>query len=472
MREAMELTVQQLLIFHTFLVGMLLCISGVALKRKGLFKWTTAGFWAWSAFALYYGLSPLAAVITGELSYYQIALDVSGGMERGVWILLMALAGMGAFFIAYGRTRPAARAMGLLAGEQPLNLGMLSVMLAFLGLGFYSLLSFRAGLLNRPGEVIIEQGRFVGQVSGYEQVAYLFLIVPSLYLLYSSRLLQRLCGWGLAGGFVILSLPHGWARFITVSMLVAISIVITMRGERRKPPAVMILAVILAGATFQVRGHSEWTLSSSYAEFANDLTEVPERGLGILTGADTSMLPTWYVESYLKDTLTHYDYGLPLLNYLLTGWLPNRLFPGKYFLIDWLDRATGRGYPPIIDTLLYGAKSSLLGSFYAHGGWLAIVALAYLAGVLSRKLDGWVEISSPQLLQAVGTAWMSALWMVWGSSDTWAINLLGAMAIPGVALWLAAPKYRARGKARGVHGEMGATSQINGEIEGRLLEQR
>ncbi len=52
------------------------------------------------------------------------------------------------------------------------------------------------------------------------------------------------------------------------------------------------------------------------------------------------MLPTFYLESYSKDHLTGYDYGIPLINYILTGWIPNRNFPQKYFLMDWL-----RGQP-------------------------------------------------------------------------------------------------------------------------------
>ena len=148
----------------------------------------------------------------------------------------------------------------------------------------------------------------------------------------------------------------------------------------------------------------------------------------------------WKATSKIHST--GFDYGLPLVNYLITGWVPNRIFPQKYFIIDFLASITNKNYPVYIDTMLFGGKSTLFGSFYSHGWLIGVVLGAILIGFLSRKMDGMLRENSPQLIKAVGISWMSVLWMVWGSADYWGINVLGAITIPAIVLWLFSPKYK------------------------------
>ena len=147
------------------------------------------------------------------------------------------------------------------------------------------------------------------------------------------------------------------------------------------------------------------------------------------------MLATWYLESYAVEKYTGYSYGLPIVNYVLTSWIPTRIFPQKYFIVDYL-RSQSRPLTPSIDRALYGAKSSLLGSFYGEGGLVGVILLAALAGFLSRKLDGMVTPDAPLLVRTTGIAWMSVLWMVWGSSDTWGLMTFGILGLPALFLWL------------------------------------
>ena len=438
------ISVEILLYTHVVTISLVLLVSSYILARRGLFRWTTAGFWAWVAFLLYFVLHPLASLLQKDIYQYKYYLDVAGGVERGWWILFVAGFGIIVFFIAYLNTKPSSTRFKLNPGNQPITLQILMIIILFMGIGFYSLLTYRASLLRTSGEVIIEQGRFVGTITGYETVGYLFLYVPILFLMLSSSFQLRWFGVLISLVFLYLSLPHAWSRYATVSMVIAIALVDTVRRGRRWPRLFLIFAILVLAVVYQVRSHTTWTFSSSVSEFAKTLTEIPDSGIGVLASADTAMLPTWYVDSYLRDTLSGYDYGLPVLNYIVSGWIPNRIFPEKYFLIDALAKRTDRNYPEIIDLLLYGAKPTLVGSFYEHGGWLAVMLLSLLTGFLCRKLDGWLLDDSPQLLKAVGISWMSVMWMIWGSHDYWGVTVLGAMAIPAIALWLISPKFITR----------------------------
>ena len=63
-----------------------------------------------------------------------------------------------------------------------------------------------------------------------------------------------------------------------------------------------------------------------------------------------------------------------------------------------------------------------------------------LAGWLFRKLDGMLSVDSPVLVRSLGIAWLSMMWMVWGSHDFWGLMLMGSLALPAIALWIGLPK--------------------------------
>ena len=96
--------------------------------------------------------------------------------------------------------------------------------------------------------------------------------------------------------------------------------------------------------------------------------------------------------------------------------------------------------------MLYGGKSSLLGSFYAEGGLIGVILLSALTGFLMRKLDGMVMAEAPPLVLATGIMWMGLLWIIWGSSDFWAISNFGVIAAPAAGLWLLLPKIPRRAR--------------------------
>jgi hypothetical protein len=430
-------SVEKLITVHLVIVSGLLLIIAYLLRRCHLFRWSTAGFWAWVAFALYYVLNPLSSLLQKDLYLYQVNLTISGGTERGLWILGVTVMGILAFYFSYFRTPPVKITWNL--SVRHLTLSMVIVLVPFLVFGLYSLLAYHASTVEINKELIISSGRFTGQVSGYENIGYMFLFVPTLLLLLADSPYTRVTGWIVAGLFFFLSLPNGWSRYVLVSLLLAVSLADSVRRNSVLPRLWMLPLLLVITVALQQRGHAQWTLATAGNELLGLASSSFENVGKAISGQDTAMLANWYLESYTKDTITGYDYGLPVINYLATGWIPNPLFPQKYFLVDWL-RTRQPSVPVYIEEILYGTKSTLLGGFYDEGGMVAVVLLAALVGYLSRKLDGMLSQDSPLLVQAVGVAWISVLWMVWGSSDSWGVMTLGTLVLPSLVVWLVAPK--------------------------------
>jgi oligosaccharide repeat unit polymerase len=422
-------------------VGLTLIFFAVKLRKAGLLRWTSSGFWALASFALYFVASPAACALSGQLHVYAASLTFVGGTGRGFFILLVTVIGICTFFITYLRTPYKPVYWKLASREQVFNVNTKLILGGFVLLGTWSLLAFKARVIGYSGERVIEGSRFVGSVTGYESNAYLFLILPLFLLLLSKdRLIQKI-GWILSLGFLILTAAAASDRFVVVSFVLGISIVNCVFRGRTLPKATHVLVILLLAALLQVRGHSKW---GSQHEFSTSTQELWSKPLTVLTKPDVSMLPTWYVESQLCDNYRGYDYGLNTLNYVLSGWIPFKYFPEKYFIIDWFEKQRGSYDIDSYRSILFGSKPSLLGSFYEHGGIVAVILCMALSGFLCRRLDGMLSSTSPELVRALGGAIMCQLWMIWGSHDYWAINSAGAIAIPAVFVWLVSRKARRR----------------------------
>lgn len=436
----MNINSDTILLITAIVVLVELLIFGVMLQRKHLFRWTTFGFWSWVAMLLYFVIAPVSVFLSGDRYLYTSRMMIAGGVSRGIWIAFVIVVGIVAFFWVYLSTPGTPKKAKTGPSDFYITPVTALIIIMVVGFGLYSLLTFRSGLLSPTGEVIISSGRFVGSVTGYQSVAHVFLFVPILLLISVRSLTTRVLGYLLAAAYLFLSLPHSHARFSTVSMLIAITIVITLQSKRTWPPVFWIVGVMFLAAVLQIRGHTSWTVSSSAGEILDISSQIPTRASNIFTQTDTAMLATFYLESFLKDTLTGYDYGLPMINYLATGWIPNRIFPQKYFLVDWLRTVQGKAYPPEIDNLLIGSKSSLIGSFYSNGGLVAVLLEMALLAFLLRKLDGMLDESSSGIVRPLGIGWMSMMWMVWGSHDFWGAMLYGTVAMPALLLWFFSPK--------------------------------
>lgn len=433
------MSIKGFLELHVVVIGVFLLLMAWLLIKRHLFCWTSFGFWAWLAFTLYFFLHPAFSLISNDLSRYDTYLDVSGGYWRGLWILSMIVIGIMIYYMVYLKVTMKTVRWQLKQSNQisPIQTGIL---IFFVLIGLYSLVVFRSNLISTADILVIEGGRFTGEITGYQYSAYMLLFIPIFFLLLSNSYKLRIIGWGLFAVFIILALPYGWSRYTIVSIIIALSIADTLRKERAWPRIILGGAIVLSAAILQLRGHTDWSLGKIGGEVLALGEQLPTKVSGVITGTDTAMLPTFYLESYTKDQLSGYDYGIPLINYILTGWIPNRNFPQKYFLTDWLRGRQWKSGSDLIDDMLYGKKSSLIGSFYSDGGWVGVVILMGLMGFLTRKMDGMLANDSPQIVKAVGVSWLCVMWMVWGSHDYWGFMTLGFLTAPGLAYWLVSPK--------------------------------
>jgi oligosaccharide repeat unit polymerase len=431
-------TLEDLLLYQSIITGTILLVFGIVLKRRGLFCWSTTGFWTWVAFALYFFANPLFS-IWWPTGLYRIRLGVAGGLGTGEWIAFVAIVGILTFFIAYLRTSSGPVKWKLRPDDDRLTLPMKLLLFGFISFAFLALLRYRTGILSTSRSLIIEGGRFSGEITGYEFTAHNFVFVPVVFLLSSKSRIRQVVGWFIGGGFVVLRMLDIWNRFTIVSLILAMVTALLVRREQNRPSPLFLVIIIIFVGALQLRGHSR--LSSSQ-EFIHLAKRIPEEIGASLSAVDTAMLPTWYLESYVRDTITGYDYGIPIINYALFGFIPGRIFPQKYFLIDWW-RSEHPVYDPFILGLLEGAKSSLFGSLYGSGGILGVILGSWFVGFLCRKMDGMMNPENPILVKAVGITWLSTLWMIWGSSIPWGLNVIGALALPGIFLWIFSPKQRA-----------------------------
>ncbi|MEJ5223383.1 MAG: hypothetical protein WHV44_02930 [Anaerolineales bacterium] len=429
--------IEELLLTQSILIMVILLIFALAMWRRGLFHWGSAGFWSFAAFTLYYVLNPLASLYS-NMHFYDRSLALSGGMQRAEWIGFVIIIGIISFFLAYLFTPMRKVTWGLdKQKDQQLSLPMLAVLGGFMAFAAFSLLRYRTGLLAGGDGVTTVGGRFVGNTSGYAYTADSFFFFPVIFFLLSASKQRNLMGWVLLLIYVALTMTSSWNRFTVVSMLLAGSIVLVMQGGRKWPHPLFGLVIFMGTGVLVLRGHT--TLDST-TELLGFIQQIPGRIIEIFGSVDSAMLSSFYLESYLRDNITGYLYGLPLINYLVFGFIPSRLFPQKYFLINWLQSMQGPLLNNLLIANLYGSKPSLMGSFYSNGGLVGVILLMVLMGFFLKRIDGMVSKDSPLIVRAIGVAWMCMLWMVWGSHDFWGAMTLGAIAIPGLVLFVIAPK--------------------------------
>jgi len=422
-------------------VGLYLIFWCVVLLKKGLWGLRFSGFWAWVAFLLYFVVNPAFSVYSSTFERYDTRLSLSGRGERALWILAVVLVGITFYYVSYLGTRVGAYKWRLSNNVEKDSGRYLFAFLPFVLFGFYSLLFFRSGLLSSSREIVYSSGRFVGSVIGYEDAGYLFLFVPIVFLLLHPSSFSRLLGSVLFGLFMLMTIPSGWARYAIVSIVAALLIVNDLRQVKKITQLLVIVFGITLAAVLQIRGHVFWQIGSFSENVSAISDEIADGAINVLGSDDISMLSTFYVESFFTEKTSGYDYGVTTLNYLLTGWIPGRLFPQKYFLVDRLSATKFvNSEAQYVGTVLYGGKSTLFGSFYTSGWLFGVMIGSILTGYLTRKIDGMLFPESPLLLKTLAVCWLSVLWIVWGSSQTWGVVRFGVFAIPAMFTWFILPK--------------------------------
>ena len=179
----MNWNLETLLIFHILIIGILLLIIAIMLVKRSQFHWNSVGFWSWVSFLLYFELYPIFSLINHDIYRFKLHLSIAGGINRGLWILFVLFIGILGFFISYFRTPITIVNWGIKTNN--INIPMILVCLFFISFGTYSLLAYRA-LVLKTGEVVLEEGRFLGEVTGYEYGGYKFLFIPIIMAVLSS----------------------------------------------------------------------------------------------------------------------------------------------------------------------------------------------------------------------------------------------------------------------------------------------
>jgi hypothetical protein len=419
------------LALHFLLVIAALTGIAVILRRRGRFHWVSAGFWAWSSMCLYFVAAPLLQWHLGGSELYLKPLSYTEGLPRLITITGCLVLGSGAFFASYLRTRPGQVHFHLPPSGWPRGTWLV-VLLSLLGAG-YSLIAYRGffGYTAGSEPLLIEGGKFVGQVIGYAYVMHTFALFPIIFLI--NRRKTRLLGLFLAMVYVMGRLEDPWDRATIVGLGLSLSMLAVIAGQRFWPRLPFLAGLALLALMLQMRGHVSlsafWESGSLTPAFAKE---------SLAFGPDAAMLPTLWLESYLYDR-AGYTYGLDSLARLAVGPLPRKFFPWKdqvveaLFLPDPLQMAAIPGYE-----LLYGAKSTIVGSFYAYGGIIGVLLGMALLGMLTRKLDGMVSSLSNPAVRVLGLVWLGMYWMVFGSNFEWGAAFLYLSGLPFLLLVLAA----------------------------------
>ena len=396
------------LLLHCLTIGTLLLFILFILRRRQLFHWLSAGFWAWGAFALYFFITPLIQFF-GDPTYLETYLAPTEGLPRMVWVTACVALGITMFFWAYFRSRPGNPTLGLEQEKWPPGTSLI-IVLTLAGAA-YSMITYRGafGFEVTPFE-LEKASKFVGKVTGYETALNICALFPIILLII--RRSTRLLGLAIAGIYLLGKLDDRYDRANAVSLVIGISMALTFVRRRKWPAGVWIVGIMLFTVLLQVRGHYSLT------EFRKSGKMTMSTGRGeVVKGEGAVMLSQFYLKSYLHDK-AGYTYGIPLISSAVFGALPRKYFPWKDWLVEtYLSEKVTRAFQ--MEALMFGSKSSVIGDLYGFGGIWAIFGGMFILGFLTRKLDGWLAPQAPMVIRAMGVVWLSFLWMMIGSALLW-----------------------------------------------------
>lgn len=443
--------IQYALLIHCLVVGLVLVLALLAAHRRGRLTLLHTGTWVLFACSLYFVFNPAAALFTGATDVYEEALlqYTREGSRRVLWMLLVIVAGIVSFFVAYlsaGRSHTPSTPPKRQIRWSTLNIACLAMAI---GIGLYGILFYRTA-----GEFVdsslrdsaqFDQGRIVGGVTGYVTAAHKFYIFPVVLLLFRGPTSVRRFGGLLLLGFVGLRLYDSHDRASVVSLTAAAGMALlahrnasegaTRRRWRARDLVPFVAAALVAGV-LTMRGHS----SISDASLSLDGTPSAQK---LAVESNTAMLPPLYARTYQFDR-KGFDYAVPVLTRALFGWLPRRYFPWKDDLNETLLDQTMRRDTPADFRWIMGPKMTLVGSFYGHGGLIGVVLGMLLLGRGAVALDRLVASGSSDLRRSVGIVWMADAWMMFAGNTVGIMMRMFTTGLPCLMLYVTL-KLQSRG---------------------------
>jgi hypothetical protein len=338
----------------------------------------------------------------------------------------MIVVGAACFYGAYFNTRFKAVTLGV--QDDRLPAGTWIIMTLALLAAAYSIVMFRGSFAVGGDQVMIEGGKFTGDITGYQFVAHMLALFPLVLMLAYKK--TRMVGLVLTACYVMARFEDSWDRQSLVSLLLAISMLAVFCKGKPWPDKIWIFGIALITLILTIRGHRGflvfWRGDALDAQAAQDT---------IAGGGDTTMLASLWVYSFLCERMG-YNYGIPFIQRLLFGFLPRKYFPWKDNLIGPVAPIDSSNLYYEAMEMMFGAKFTVIGDLYSWAGLITVALGMACLGYLSRRLDGMVTGTAPLPIRVLGFLWLGAVWMLFASGVSWSLACLFLNALPFLGLYL------------------------------------
>ncbi len=419
---------QDAFLLHLLSLGGGLSVVCYLLRRQGLLHWLSAGFWMAAAMALYFFLVPLMNWLTGQTFYLESRLAVTEGVSRLQWVTFMITVGIGCFFSVYLNTR--CKPITLKLRDDCLPTGSWIIMILALLAAIYALILFRGPFSISQDNLLIEGGRFTGDITGYQYVSHMFALFPLVLMLAYKK--TRKVGLILTACYILARFEDSWDRQSLISLLIAISMLSTYNQQRKWPDKKWFFIIIIISLILTIRGHS-----SFWDSWRNNSITIDEQTLDdtIAGGGDTAMLATLWVQTFLSDRIG-YNYGIHFINRLLFGFFPRKYFPWKDTILKPIEPTESLNPYKKAMGMMFGAKSTTIGDLYSWAGIVTVALGMACLGYLFRRLDGMVTDGVPLPIRVLGFLWLGEIWMMFAGNLAWALACLFLTSLPFFGLYL------------------------------------
>lgn len=402
--------------------------SIVTLLVFGATCWTKAGIsmerawvWVFISLVLQFAVYPLCVIEVGDWTNFDYYCQGNANFDRTVVICCSLAVFCIAFCIAYLRDPQQGRAKVSAAPPKPPWGFRTWAYLFFFCVAIACVVFIRSkGLADAE----MTDGKHTGDSSGWAIDLHLFGVLPIVYFLTTPRL--RLLGMGLMAAYVGSRLVlDGHDRFsIIVPPLAASLWVWRYGGAYEKKMAIAGAGLLMF--MLVVRGHDK----------GDDFIEGKEEGENMITafaekvsaGADVAMVANFY--THLNGVEKHgYSYGLPVVQTLTTEYLPRSIAPWKNSIFEFVE---GMRFNNNSNWIMRAGKSSIIGGFYAYGGFIGVIIGAAFLGWLCRKADQWLKSDEFLSVRPMVLCFLASLWLICISRPEWGIKMMLMMSAPWV----------------------------------------
>ncbi len=426
-----------ILILNIVLFSAVFIIVSRKLRRTNKFSFDNAGFWFLIGFLIYFIMNPFLALVTDNKQTYQWAFDQLSNEPLQVSVKACLFICIGTIVFCLSYTKSAAKRK-VKSKSKSIRLDIVDILIIsfFVFVSFYSIVKLRLAPELYSG--FIEEGKILGGYTGYLIMGHLYIFSIIIFLLMSPSIIGKRLGITISIVYILLRLRDPYDRASILSLLISFLIIASIKrsdankGLRKWQDRTIQYALSLASIAILVilvaRGHSDIETNNPIQSDKFDV-------INNFINADTAMLPYFYVWTAIYDK-EGYEYGIPLINKVLLGWLPRRVFPWKDDLTPKLLGRQEARYRREYMQVFIGPKASIFASFYSYAGVIGLIIGMYLFGLFSSWIDTLVHKDNNLLAKSLGICYLSFIWIVVGSNDTWGLSLMFSISLPFILIYL------------------------------------